>query len=130
MYVSGVSLGNPGPAGVGVVIVDNKSKAETSLAIGNADGNFATYYAILIAMENLKKEYGEETKVKHFNFKIDNHLVFEQLTKQREIKEPGLVPVFIAVHNHLVSSFLRATFVFGVEDEHTDVVALAKAALT
>ncbi len=129
VYVSGVSLGNPGPAGVGILVIDGEVATETSLAIGNADVNFATYYAVMTALENLKEVPGEETKLKHFDFKLDNEMVYLQLTNQKEIKEPGLVPFFIAVHNLLVSSFTNISFALVPQAENEKAINLAKAVL-
>jgi ribonuclease HI len=123
VYVSGVSLSNPGPAGVGVVVIDKETKTETFQAIGNADINFASYYALMIAMENLVETYGEETKTRRFDFRMDNKIVVDQLLNKKEIKEPGLVPFFIAIHNHQVTNFPQVTFTLIKENKVATTLA-------
>lgn len=127
VYVSGISLGNPGPAGIGVVIIDKADKKTSSQAIGNADANFATYYAVMTAMEGLKEQYKEEVKNHRFDFRLDNKVVVEQLTNKKEIKEPGLVPFFIAVHNYKVADFPKITFT--LIKENKVAATLAKGAI-
>ena len=55
-YTSGKALGNPGAAGVGVYITsaDGAVVQEVKKAIGNADTNFAAYYAVMLALNTLK----------------------------------------------------------------------------
>jgi ribonuclease HI len=124
VYVSGVSLGNPGPAGIGVVIIDKSDKKTYSQAIGNADANFATYYAVMTAMENLAEIYKEQTKVRNFDFRLDNKMAVDQLSNKKEIKEPGLVPFFIAIHNQKVAAFPK--IVFSLIKENKVASTLAK----
>jgi len=51
-YVDGGSRGNPGPAGVGVIIEHPTGRrAEISQATGVRDNNYAEYAALLVALE-------------------------------------------------------------------------------
>jgi len=51
-YVDGGSRGNPGPAGVGVIIEHPTGRrVEISQAIGVRDNNYAEYAALLVALE-------------------------------------------------------------------------------
>ena len=51
-YVDGGSLGNPGSAGIGVVIADsNGGKIRISKWIGRQDNNVAEYFALLEALQ-------------------------------------------------------------------------------
>lgn len=51
-YVDGGSRGNPGPAGIGVVIEHPTGRrVEISQSIGTGDNNYAEYAALLAALE-------------------------------------------------------------------------------
>ncbi len=107
IFTEGGSRGNPGPAAVGVHIVDPKGLVLKELAetIGNATNNFAEYHAVMRGLQVAKELFGEKTMNMHFEVKLDSELVKKQLNNEYQIKEPGLVPYFIEVHNMRVSSF-------------------------
>ncbi|MEK7462505.1 MAG: ribonuclease HI family protein [Patescibacteria group bacterium] len=111
IFTDGGSRGNPGPAAIGAQIVDAKGKVvrEVSEAIGNATNNFAEYYAVVRGLEAAKEQFGKKTKELHFEIKLDSELVKKQLNGEYQIKEPGLVPHFILIHNLRVSSFPNLT---------------------
>ncbi len=110
-FTDGGARGNPGPAGVGVYITkDGQVVREVKQAIGNATNNFAEYYAVMLALQTLKQIYGKDTKNKQFEIRLDSELVKKQLNAEYQIKEPGLVPMFIEIHNLRVSSFPNIVF--------------------
>lgn len=53
VYADGACSGNPGPAGVGVVVVDGAGRAELSEFLGRGTNNVAELTAILRAAERL-----------------------------------------------------------------------------
>ncbi len=112
MNTDGGARGNPGPAAVGVYITDAAGKVvrEVKQAIGNGTNNYAEYYAVALALETLKQIYGKATKETQFTVRLDSELVQKQLSGEYQIKEPGLVPLFIQIHNYRVSSFPHLTF--------------------
>ena len=55
IYTDGASSGNPGPAGIGAVLVFNEQKKEISEFIGTATNNIAELKAIEKALEKLKR---------------------------------------------------------------------------
>lgn len=111
MYSDGGSRGNPGPAAIGVQILneDKKVLTEVSETIGNATNNYAEYYAVLRALQTAKERFGKKTKELDFELKLDSELVKKQLNHEYQIKEPGLVPLFIEIHNMRVASFPNLT---------------------
>ena len=56
IYTDGASSGNPGPAGIGAVLVFNGKKKEISEFIGTATNNIAELTAIEKALEKLKRK--------------------------------------------------------------------------
>lgn len=110
-YTDGGARGNPGPAGVGVYITDEAGKviAQVKQAIGNSTNNFAEYNAVMLGLQTLKAKYGSKAKKMQFELRLDSELVKKQLNGEYQIKEPGLVPMFIEIHNLRVSSFPNLT---------------------
>jgi ribonuclease HI len=56
VYAAGACSGNPGPAGLGVVIYEHDGKRELSEYLGRATNNIAELTAILRAAEALRDE--------------------------------------------------------------------------
>lgn len=56
IYIDGASRGNPGPAGVGVIIYDEKKRLVDEICeyIGEMTNNVAEYQALLTALERAK----------------------------------------------------------------------------
>ena len=81
-----------------------------SETIGNATNNFAEYYAVMRGLQEAKDVFGKSTKQMQVEVKLDSELVKKQLSAEYQIKEPGLVPFFIEIHNMRIASFPRITF--------------------
>jgi ribonuclease HI len=111
-FTDGGARGNPGPAGIGVHIQkeDGEVIFETSQFIGNSTNNFAEYSAVLLGLQSLKQEFGKKTKEMEFEMRMDSELVKKQLNGEYQIKEPGLVPIFIEIHNMRVANFPNMIF--------------------
>lgn len=130
-YTDGGARGNPGPAAVGVYITDEIGQmiAETKEAIGNSTNNFAEYYGVMVALQTLKHRYGKETKNMHFELRLDSELVKKQLNSEYQIKEPGLVPMFIEIHNMRVASFPNLTLTHVPREQNKEADRLVNEAL-
>jgi ribonuclease HI len=113
IYTDGGARGNPGPSGIGAVILgeDGKVLKEVSKFLGHQTNNFAEYQAVIEALEATKKLFGA-TKLKetHIDVRMDSELVVRQLSGLYQIKEPTLFPQFIKIHNLRVKDFPRITF--------------------
>ena len=107
IFTDGGSRGNPGPAAVGVYVIDAAGAVvlEHAQTIGNATNNFAEYQAVATALEVLQKHFGKKTKEMEFEIKLDSELVKKQLNGEYQIKEPGLMPHFMLIHNMRVAHF-------------------------
>ena len=130
-FTDGGARGNPGPAGVGVYITkeDGQLVREVKQAIGNATNNFAEYYAVMLALQTLKQIYGKATKTTQFEMRLDSELVKKQLNGEYQIKEPGLVPMFIEIHNLRVSSFPNIIFTHIPREKNKEADRLANEAM-
>ncbi len=130
-YTDGGSRGNPGPSGIGIVIQDDKGKVlrEHAEFIGNATNNFAEYQAVATALNLIKKKFGKKTKNLEIEIRMDSELVKKQLSCEYQIKEPGLVPLFIEIHNTRVSNFPHIKFVHVRREKNKEADRLANVAM-
>lgn len=130
-YTDGGARGNPGPAGAGVYILDEAGNELQSVSkfLGNATNNFAEYQAVLLALETLKAKYGKATKTMCFEVRMDSELIQKQLTNQYQVKEAGLVPAFMAIHNLRVANFPQIDFVHVPRAQNKEADRLANEAM-
>lgn len=114
IFIRGEAKGDPGPAAVGVHIVDASGKVlgEVKETIGNSTNNFAGYHAVLRGLQALKEMFGDKSREMEFELRLDNELVHKQLNSECQITEPGLVPFFIEIHNLRVADFPNLTLTY------------------
>lgn len=132
VYTDGGARGNPGPAGIGVYAhtpEDTTPVLEYKAAIGNGTNNYAEYAAVAAALEELKKKYGKRTKEMQVDLRLDSELVKKQLNAEYQIKEPGLVPLFIEIHNLRVAHFPHLTLTHVPRKENKEADRLVNEAL-
>lgn len=102
IYTDGGSRGNPGPAGIGAVIVNEKGKIlkEYSNFLGVKTNNEAEYEAVIFGLKKIKALLGKE-KIKNteIEFRLDSQLIARQLNGQYKIEEERLFPLFIKIWN-------------------------------
>lgn len=91
LYADGGSRGNPGPAGVGVVIYDAKKKKvkEFYKYIGETTNNNAEYSALIYALEEAEKLGAEDLVVN-----LDSELVVKQLLGEYRVKSADIKTLF------------------------------------
>ena len=102
VYTDGGSRGNPGPAGIGVVIANEKNKTvkKYSKEIGVRTNNEAEYDAVIFALQKLKQLFGKnKTKDLDVEFRVDSQLIARQLGGKYKIEEEKLFPLFIKIWN-------------------------------
>ncbi|HEY3251302.1 MAG TPA: ribonuclease HI family protein [Ignavibacteria bacterium] len=93
VFTDGASRGNPGKAGIGIIIYDENNFIIESYKefLGEATNNQAEYKALLKSTELIKKllEKGE-IKIDRIEFYLDSLLVVSQINFDYQIKEPEL----------------------------------------
>ncbi len=100
VYFDGGARGNPGPAGIGWVIVTSDGiVAEGSETIGRATNNQAEYDALIAALE-AAREYGYE----EIHVRGDSELIVKQVRGEYDTKNPTLREKRVTVLE-LLSSF-------------------------
>ena len=89
--VDGASKGNPGPAGIGIVISDESGNVlkEISEYIGEATNNVAEYTALI---RGLFEAF--EMGFSHVVVNTDSELLARQINGQYRVKNEGIVPLF------------------------------------
>ncbi len=95
VYVDGAARGNPGPAGIGVVLKDGpKIVEEIGAYIGKTTNNMAEYLALIRGLE--------EVLIRGFksaSFFSDSELLVKQLNGEYKVKHDNLVPL----HYHVLT---------------------------
>lgn len=131
VYTDGGARGNPGPAAIGVVVTDASGKVQKEVAetIGNSTNNFAEYNAVMVALQTVKQLFGKATKDMAFEIRLDSELVKKQLNAEYQIKEPGLVPMFIEIHNLRVANFPHLTLTHIPREKNKEADRLVNEAL-
>jgi ribonuclease HI len=108
IYTDGGARGNPGPAGIGVVICDgvdeNKVLATHKKYIGETTNNQAEYRAVVLGLEEAKKMAATEVAVR-----LDSELVCQQINGEFKLKNKDFQDSFIKIWN-LRQSFKKITF--------------------
>ena len=91
LYADGGSRGNPGPAGVGAVILDSKKKKvkEVFKYIGETTNNNAEYNALIAGLEEVRSLGGDEVIVY-----LDSELVVKQINGEYRVKNADIKPLF------------------------------------
>jgi len=91
MYVDGASKGNPGPAGIGIVIYDGDDRlvGKVSAYIGKKTNNQAEYSALLRAIQ-----LALYFKTKTLKIRSDSELVVRQLTGEYQVSNANIKKLY------------------------------------
>lgn len=87
LYADGGARGNPGPAGIGVVLTDDSGAAvgEIARSIGEATNNVAEYSALIAGLE-----LALESGITELDVYMDSELVVSQMKGEWKIKNDRL----------------------------------------
>lgn len=96
VYTDGASRGNPGAAGIGIVIYDEKGTMVESYHkyIGETTNNQAEYKALLKSVEIIKELIKAGTQIEKIDFYLDSELVVKQVKGEYKVKDAGLSPLY------------------------------------
>jgi ribonuclease HI len=91
IYTDGAARGNPGPAGIGVVIQNDKGEViqEISGFLGQATNNVAEYTALTTALEKAVALNAQEVQLF-----TDSELIVKQIKGEYRVKNEGLKPLY------------------------------------
>ncbi len=104
-YSDGGARGNPGPAGIGVVIKEGAEKVESfGRYIGETTNNQAEYRALIASLERASSLGADEVECK-----LDSELVVRQMRHEYKVRDADLQPLFLKAWN-LSVAFRKASF--------------------
>ena len=111
IYTAGKSRGNPGPAGVGVLVLDSTGAVllEHTALIGNAEDNFAAYQAVVEAFEVVQNKFTDTTVELKFELQLTNEFVKQQINGEEPVTDARSVSHFIHTHNLRVQHYPNLT---------------------
>jgi ribonuclease HI len=100
IYTDGCSRGNPGPAGIGVLIINNDGREIKRISeyIGEATNNIAEYRAILRAVNEC-----ESRKIDEAIFFTDSELILNHLNKSYKVKDEKIKTLYVKLLNKLIN---------------------------
>lgn len=125
LWVDGAARGNPGPAGVGVVVEDQQGRvlAEVAEYLGETTNNVAEYQALLRGLREAQQHGATEIEVF-----ADSTLLVRQVTGAYKVKAAHLAALHAQVLATL-SSFRSWTLTFVPRDRNARADALANRAI-
>ena len=132
MQTDGGSRGNPGPAGAGAFIYNDKNEIvrKAHLFLGTMTNNEAEYQAVILGLETLKKIFGKEKRKElSVEVRLDSELVCKQLRGEYQVKDEKLIPLFMKIWNAQVSDFPRVSFEHIPREKNTEADKLANQAM-
>jgi ribonuclease HI len=124
-YIDGGARGNPGPAGYGVRIEDERGSLvkEFHAYIGNSTNNVAEYNALLAALR-----YALEHGHRSIRIKSDSELLVKQMCGEYRVKHPGLQPLHQQARA-IAQSLDRVAYEHIRRDQNKDADRLANLAM-
>lgn len=130
IYTDGGARGNPGPAAIGLVIIqEGQTLKKYSEFIGEKTNNQAEYEAVIFALKKIKLLFGKKkAKTMEIGICLDSQLVAKQLNHQYKIKEKDLQPLFLKVWN-LILDFGQISFKYIPRQQNKEADRLVNQAL-
>jgi ribonuclease HI len=137
IHADGGSRGNPGPAGAGAMIRDERGFAVASVSqfLGTRTNNFAEYEAVILGFETLAKlvkdpPAGRQGKIIETEVivKMDSELVVKQMRGEYKVKHPILKEQHARLKK-IIALFGAVSFTNVPREENSDADSLANAAM-
>lgn len=121
LHADGGARGNPGPAGIGVVLMTLGGDviAEIARGIGSTTNNVAEYSALIAGLE-LALEHG----VREIDVRMDSELVVSQVKGEWKIRNDRLRQLAVTARS-LMSRFDKATIGHVPRERNADADKLA-----
>lgn len=121
IHIDGAARGNPGPAGVGVILYgpDGQALERVCRYIGEATNNVAEYRALLVALERAERLGLAEVEICS-----DSELVVRQLQGRYRVNHPALLPLFAEAKERM-ARFRRAAIRHVPREANAEADALA-----
>jgi ribonuclease HI len=120
-FCDGAARGNPGPAGFGAVLTDERGRvvAEIAEGIGVATNNVAEYRAAIAALER-----AAELGATRLQLRSDSRLLIEQLAGRWRVKNPTLIRLHTEARK-LIAGFDKVSLEHVPRERNKDADRLA-----
>ena len=121
LHCDGAARGNPGPAGIGILVADEDggTLAEIAEGIGVATNNVAEYTAAIRGLERARELGATEV-----HLRSDSKLLIEQLSGRWKIKNRNLIRLHREVRE-LIVAFEHVTYEHVPRERNTEADRLA-----
>jgi ribonuclease HI len=125
LHCDGASSGNPGDAGIGIVIsIPSQNKTlQISEYIGVTTNNVAEYTALIKGLETAKTLGTDRIRVF-----LDSELIVRQINGQYRVRNRGLLPLWTKARS-LLQTFKEYNIIHIERKENREADRLAKAAI-
>lgn len=125
IFTDGGARGNPGPAGIGGVLYNEKNEVINTFSeyIGETTNNQAEYKALIKALE-MAKSIGADIVECY----LDSELVVKQMNREYRVKDKDLASLFVKVWN-IASSFKKITFTHVFRESNKEADRLVNEAI-
>jgi ribonuclease HI len=124
LFFDGACRGNPGPMGIGVVLLENGKKIkEISKRIGKGTNNIAEWSALIEGLKIAKAHGCRELEVQG-----DSQLIIRQITGRYRVKSENLIPLYEEA-KRLAGNFEKISFKWVQREKNADTDALSNRAL-
>lgn len=124
LFFDGACRGNPGPMGIGVVLLENGKKVkEISKRIGKGTNNIAEWSALIEGLKMALAHGCRELEVRG-----DSQLIIRQVTGQYRVKSENLIPLYNEARR-LSGNFEKIRFKWVNRDDNAFTDALSNRAL-
>jgi ribonuclease HI len=121
IHIDGGSRGNPGPAGVGVVILGPEGEVTERIHryIGEATNNVAEYHALLLGLERARARGCIDLEVYS-----DSELLVRQIQGRYQVRNTALRPLFVKAQE-LIGGFRHFKIQHVPREQNAEADALA-----
>ncbi|PJE57581.1 MAG: hypothetical protein COU82_01005 [Candidatus Portnoybacteria bacterium CG10_big_fil_rev_8_21_14_0_10_38_18] len=131
IYCDGGSRGNPGPAAIGLILIDEKGKVikEYAEKIGRATNNEAEYESVIFGLQKAKLLFGsKKIKSMETEVRMDSEFVVKQLNGKYKILDRRIEQLFLKTWN-LKVDFGGVKFTYISRNENMEADKLVNQAL-
>jgi ribonuclease HI len=121
----GASRGNPGLAGLGVIIKDHQGHTVETIGkfLGACTNNQAEYQALIEGLQAVARHQPETVTVR-----MDSELVVKQMNGQYRVKSPDLLPLYLKAIE-LADALPRVSFVHVPREQNPGADRVANVAI-
>ena len=123
LFFDGACRGNPGPMGIGAVLLENGKKVkEISKRLGKGTNNIAEWSALIEGLKMAKAHGCRELEVRG-----DSQLIIKQITGRYSVKSENLIPLYNEA-KRLSAGFGKISFKWVKRDHNALTDALSNRA--